>query len=160
MVHHIDDGRCAGNPAGDLCAHCEITTGPPEAEGVSVEVLGKTKIRLRLYPHSPDPKHAENIIKALGLKPGDKSPVPSGKPLKRTTPRKVQSTVGSGIYLSADRRDIEYAVKELARHMATPRRCDMNRAIMLGGYLQHSPSLVRVTALDACAYDGPLQLDV
>ena len=35
VVHHIDDGRCAGDAAAlnrlfdeDLCAHCEITTGP------------------------------------------------------------------------------------------------------------------------------------
>ncbi|CAE7243402.1 unnamed protein product, partial [Symbiodinium sp. KB8] len=51
VVHHIDDGRCAGDAAildrlldGALCAHCEITPGPLEAE---VEVLGKTKTRRR-----------------------------------------------------------------------------------------------------------------
>ena len=68
--------------------------------------------------------------------------------------------MGSGIYLSADHRDIQYAVKELARHMAAPRRCDMNQAMMLGRYLQQRPSLVRVTTLDPEAHDGPLQLDV
>ena len=80
VVHHIDDGRCAGDAASlnklldeDLAAHCEITTGPLEAEGVSVEVLGKTKTRLPgCILTAPDPKHAENIIKALGLKPGEK----------------------------------------------------------------------------------------
>ena len=175
VVHHIDDGRCAGNAASlnklldeDLAAHCEITTGPLEAEGVSVEVLGKTKTRLPgCILTAPDPKHAENIIKALGLKPGEKSPVPSRKPdLSDTTPleagdaARYRSAVGSGIYLSADRRDIQYAVKELARHMAAPRRCDMNQAMMLGRYLQQRPSLVRVTTLDPEAHDGPLQLDV
>ena len=175
VVHHIDDGRCAGNAASlnklldeDLAAHCEITTGPLEAEGVSVEVLGKTKTRLPgCILTAPDPKHAENIIKALGLKPGEKSPVPSRKPdLSDTTPleagdaARYRSAVGSGIYLSADRRDIQYAVKELARHMAAPRRCDMNQAMLLGRYLQQRPSLVRVTTLDPEAHDGPLQLDV
>ena len=175
VVHHIDDGRCAGNAASlnklldeDLPAHCEITTGPLEAEGVSVEVLGKTKTRLPgCILTAPDPKHAENIIKALGLKPGEKSPVPSRKPdLSDTTPleagdaARYRSAVGSGIYLSADRRDIQYAVKELARHMAAPRRCDMNQAMLLGRYLQQRPSLVRVTTLDPEAHDGPLQLDV
>ena len=175
VVHHIDDGRCAGNAASlnklldeDLAAHCEITTGPLEAEGVSVEVLGKTKTRLPgCILTAPDPKHAENIIKALGLKPGEKSPVPSRKPdLGDTTPleagdaARYRSAVGSGIYLSADRRDIQYAVKELARHMAAPRRCDMNQAMLLGRYLQQRPSLVRVTTLDPEAHDGPLQLDV
>ena len=175
VVHHIDDGRCAGDATSlnklldeDLAAHCEITTGPLEAEGVSVEVLGKTKTRLPgCILTAPDPKHAENIIKALGLKPGEKSPVPSRKPdLNDTTPleagdaARYRSAVGSGIYLSADRRDIQYAVKELARHMAAPRRCDMNQAMMLGRYLQQRPSLVRVTTLDPEAHDGPLQLDV
>ena len=51
-------------------------------------------------------------------------------------------------------------MKELARHMATPRRCDMNQAMWLGRYLQQRPSLVRVTTLDPEAHDGPLQLDV
>ena len=65
VVHHIDDGRCAGDAAAldrlldeDLCAHCEITTGPLEAKGVSVEVLGKTKTRLPgCILTAPDPKH-------------------------------------------------------------------------------------------------------
>ncbi|CAE7413014.1 RE1 [Symbiodinium sp. CCMP2592] len=173
IVHHIDDGRCAGDAAAldrlldeDLCAHCEITTGPLEAEGVSVEVVGKTKTRLPgCILTAPDPKHAENIIKALGLKPGEKSPVPSRKPdLSDTTPleagdaARYRLAVGSGIYLSAHRRDIHYAVKELARHMSAPRRCDMNQAQMLGRYLKQNPSLVRVTALDPGAHDGTLQL--
>ncbi|CAE7501560.1 PARP6, partial [Symbiodinium sp. KB8] len=84
VVHHIDDGDAASLNKlldEDLAAHCEITTGPLEAEGVSGEVLGKTKTRLPgCILTAPDPKHAENIIKALGLKPGEKSPVPSRKP--------------------------------------------------------------------------------
>ena len=104
VVHHIDDGRCAGNAASlnklldeDLAAHCEITTGPLEAEGVSVEVLGKTKTRLPgCILTAPDPKHAENIIKALGLKPGEKSPVPSRKPdLSDTTPLEAGDAAGT-----------------------------------------------------------------
>ena len=56
---------------------------------------------------APDPKHSENIIKALGLKPGEKSPVPSRKPdLNDTTPleagdaARYSSAVGSGIFTS------------------------------------------------------------
>ena len=37
---------------------------------------------------------------------------------------KYRSAVGSAIYLSADRRDVQYATKELARRMARPRECD------------------------------------
>ena len=66
-------------------------------------------------------------------------------PLEAGDAARHRSAVGSGIYFSADRRDIQYAVTELVRHMAMPRRCDMNQAMMLGRYLQQRPSLVRVT---------------
>ena len=81
VVHHIDDGRCARKTAlldklldEDLPHHCEITSGPLEAEGVSVEVLGKTKTRVPgAILTAPDPKHATKIG------PKEKSQVPSKK---------------------------------------------------------------------------------
>jgi len=38
---------------------------------------------------------------------------------------KLYRSAGSAIYLSLDRREIQYAVKEAARHMSQPRKCDM-----------------------------------
>ena len=40
-----------------------------------------------------------------------------------------------GNYLSQDRTDIKYAVKELSRHMARPRRRDWRKMIRFGKYL-------------------------
>ena len=99
-----------------------------EAEGVSVEVLGKTKTRLPgAILTAPDPKHATNIIAALEIGPKEKSQVQSKKanlenlePLSAGKAAQYRSAVGSAIYLSADRRDIQFAVKELARHMSAP----------------------------------------
>ena len=60
--------------------HCEIQSGPLEREGVAVEVLGRTKTRLAgAILTAPDPKHAENIIRALGIGPKERSQVPSKK---------------------------------------------------------------------------------
>ena len=175
MVHHIADGHCAGKTAlldkllaEDLPQHCEITSGPLEAEGVSVEVLDKTKTHLPgAILTAPDPKHATNIIAALEIGPKEKSQVPSRKvnlenlePLSAGKAAQYRSAVGSAIYLSAGRRDIQFAVKELARHMSAPRACDWECAQNMGRYLQTYPDLVRVTTLDPAAYEGPLVVDV
>ena len=69
---------------------------------------------------------------------------------------KYRSAVGSALYLSADRRDAQYATKELARHMACPRECDWLAAATLAAYLQ----LVRVMTLDPTQKQGPLSIDV
>ena len=83
------------------------------------------------------------------------SPVPSKEldltkkdPLSETDASAYRSAVGSGIYLSADRRDIHFAVKELARHMSEPRQCDMTNLKILIRYLIGTPAIVRVVTLD------------
>ena len=45
-------------------------------------------------------------------------------------------------YLAVDRADIQYAVKELARRMATPRSGDMDLMKRLGRYLVGTPRAV------------------
>ena len=139
VVHHIDDGRCAGKtslldklPDEDLLQHCEIISGPLEAEGVRVKILGRTQARLPgAILTAPDPKRATKIIAALEVGPKKKSQVPSKKAslenlelLSVRTSAQCRSAGGSAIYLSPDRRDIPFAVKELAHHMAAPRACD------------------------------------
>ena len=171
----MDDVHCAG-PTATLNGlidklipqHCEIQAGPLEIEGVAVEVLGRTKTRLRgAILTAPNPKHAQNIVRAVAISPTAKSQVPSRKAdlsktelLNAERAARYRSAVGSGIYLSADRRDIAYSVKELARHMSAPRECDWECIEILAKYLQAKPDYVRVTALDADAYEGDLSLDV
>ena len=132
------------------------------------KVLGRTKTRLRgAILTAPSPKHAQNIVRAVAISPTAKSQVPSRKAdlsktelLNAERAARYRSAVGSGIYLSADRRDIAYSVKELARHMSAPRECDWECIEILAKYLQAKPDYVRVTALDADAYEGDLSLDV
>ena len=84
-------------------------------------------------------------------------------PLEAGDAARHRSAVGSGIYFSADRRDIQYAVTELVRHMAMPRRCDMNQAMMLG-----KPGLPATSSPDAelrgisraCVLDFGLEVEV
>ena len=44
------------------------------------------------------------------------------------------SCVGSGIYLSQDRADVKFAVKELARRLHAPRRCDFQNLKVFARY--------------------------
>ena len=148
--------------------YCEIQSGPLEREGVAVEVLGRRKVRLAgAILTAPDPKHAENIIRTLGIGPKERSRVPSKKtdlnrdePLNAEMASRYRSAIGSGMYLSADRRDIAFGIKELARRMAAPRQCDWDCVVVLARYLQAHPEYVRVKALDPNTYDGELSLDV
>ncbi|CAE7833776.1 unnamed protein product [Symbiodinium sp. CCMP2592] len=151
LLHH-DDIRVAGPKAAvlkftevDLPTHCEITVGELEEPGTAVEVLGRTKVRTEdSILTLPDSKHAENVCEQLGIGPKDKGTVPS-RPLDLTKVEELsagdaarfRSAVGSAIYLSADRRDIQFAVKELARRMQNPQglrlaRCGNPRAIPAG----------------------------
>ena len=176
LVHHIDDVRCAGPTAtlnrliDELIPKfCEIQSGPLEAEGVAVEVLGRTKTRLKgAVLTAPDPRHTSNILQALGIGEKEKSPVPSRKqdlapeksePLDAELASRYRSAVGSAIYLSSDRKDIAYSVKELARKMAQPRVCDWECAQVLGRYLNSHREWVRVVTLDAEVGDE-LPLDI
>ncbi|CAE7522738.1 unnamed protein product [Symbiodinium sp. CCMP2592] len=163
LLHHIDDIRVAGPKAAvlkftevDLPTHCEITVGELEEPGTAVEVLGRTKVRTEdSILTLPDNKHAENVCEQLGIGPKDKGTVPS-KPLDLTKVEELsagdaarfRSAVGSAIYLSADRRDIQFAVKELARRMQNPRVCDWLAAETLARYLRATPRFGRVVVLD------------
>ena len=87
VVHHIDDGRCAGKTA------------------LLDKLLDEDLPQLR--DHLPSKKaNLENL-----------EPLSAGKAAQ------CRSDVGSAIYLSADRRDIQFAVKD-PRHMSAPRACD------------------------------------
>ena len=147
--------------------YCEIQCGQLEKVGTSVEVLGRTKIRTADAVLT-DPKHIEAIMSALNIGPKDRSEVPSKQldlmhiePLSEAEAKAYRSAVGSAIYLSAERRDIQFATKELARHMANPRQCDLKAAKVLGAYLNRRPKVYKVIALDAgITAQSELSLDI
>ena len=82
----------------------------------------------------PDPKHIDNVLNIMGISAsnaGKYLETPSVKrvaatdgeltPLDDGQKTKFRSAVGSLIYLSMDREDIIFVVKELARRLHTPR---------------------------------------
>ena len=87
----------------------------------------------------------------LGLENAKPSPVPrrklelqKDKPLSQGEKETYASCVGSAIYLSQDRPDIKFSVKELAKHIREPRKCDMQDLKVLG-YLKGTQEYGHVT---------------
>lgn len=95
-----------------------------------------------------DPRHAEIIVKQLGLE----NALPLSAPMERRSPKDLtgedveelngqdassyRAIAARGNYLSIDRSDIRYAVKELARRMSKPRNIDYNQLFHFGRYLR------------------------
>ena len=163
LLHHIDDIRAAGPEEAlaqlfekELPRHCEVQAGELEREGTAVEYLGRTKIRTKdAIITVPDDRHYKAVISAAGITAKDRSEVPSKQlnlletePLDEAQCKKFRSAVGSAIYLSLDRRDIQFAVKEAARRMSNPRKCDMQSVRTLAAYLQAHPTIARVITCD------------
>ena len=96
-------------------------------------------------------RHAELIVKQLGLEEGKPLSNPCADEVKRpdddielnpeyTT--QYKSIVARANYLAADRVDIQYAVKTLATAMAKPTNADWQKLKRLGRYLKGKPRLV------------------
>ncbi|CAE8609616.1 unnamed protein product, partial [Polarella glacialis] len=142
----------------ELAGYLKLKKGALEEVGTKVDVLGKTKLRTEdAVVTLPDEKHTDNIVVLLGLQAAKSSPVPSKKlELTEETTKAVteqdaslyRSAVGSAIYLSGERRDIQYATKELARHMKEPRVCDFANLKLLGRYLIGARGVCRIVAID------------
>ena len=95
-----------------------------------------------------DPRHAEIIIRQLGLEdinplssPPDKlNPknftAKNTEELNKEKSSEYRAMVARANYLSIDRSDIRFIVKELARKMSKPRQVDWERLILFGRYLR------------------------
>ena len=148
--------------------HCEVQAGELEKEGTAVEYLGRTKVRSEdAILTIPDEKHRQAVISAAGISARDRSEVPSKQlnlleatPLSEEEAKRYRSAVGSAIYLSLDRRDIQYAVKEAARHMSQPRQCDMKAVKTLAAYLQSHPTVGRVVTCDPPSATGEWSIEL
>ena len=93
--------------------------------------------------YEADQRHAEIIVQHLGLTASSKSVnTPSVRMSNENEELlgKVESTtyralVARANYLTQDRADIGFAVKELCRYMANPRKADSDKLKRLGRYL-------------------------
>ena len=97
-----------------------------------------------------DPRHAELIIQELGLTgtkglstPGVDDPENEDEnELGGDELSKYRSLAARANYLSMDRPDLQFAVKELCRQMARPTRGAWRKLIRVGKYLVQKPRLV------------------
>ena len=94
--------------------------------------------------YEPDRRHAELMIEALGLDQNSNGVVtPTAKIELKESDELLNSTAATmyraitarGMYLSQDRSDIQYAVKETSRSMSSPKRSDWEKLKRIGRYL-------------------------
>eukprot|EP00435_Cladocopium_sp_Y103_P041912 s1981_g11.t1 len=135
-----------------------MKVGKVEPQGTKVNVLGRTKVRTQDAIFTlPEDKHRDNILTLLDLQHAKPSRI-AGRKIPRTDANtKVLADdrlliypkcIGSAIYLSIDRRDIRFEVKELARHMKKPREVDWENLLTLGRCLLRKPTLARVVTFN------------
>ena len=120
--------------------------GPGEDDDKSIRILN------RVVEWSPegiwyeaDQRHAEIIVDRMGLSGSGKGVVTPGmrkeeepgddEELNRTDSTAYRGLVARGNYLTQDRSDIQYAVKELSRAMASPTVGDWKSLKRLARYL-------------------------
>ena len=90
-----------------------------------------------------DQRHAELIVKDLNFKENTKSVVTPGEKLKEINEEELDAArstmyracVARGNYMTQDRSDVQYAVKELCRSMSNPKEEDWEKLKRLGRYL-------------------------
>jgi hypothetical protein len=122
--------------------------GPGDSDDKQIRILN----RVVWWNHEgihyePDQRHAEIMVKMMGVR--DKSSVvtPGVKPcddkeedgddeqVEESKVTRYRAVVARGNYLSQDRLDIKYAIKELCRWMGKPRNKDWRKLIRLTKYL-------------------------
>ena len=107
----------------------------------------------RGYELEADPRHAELVVEQLGLQtakgvttPGTDDPEDideeSNELLGPSEATAFRGMAARCNYLSADRPDIQFPVKELCREMSSPTARSMTRLKRVGRYLKHRPRLI------------------
>jgi hypothetical protein len=105
------------------------------------------------WEYEADQRHAEIMMMAMNLEKAKSVSTPSEdpkewekeeneKPLDADDARNFRSIAARGNYLAADRADIQYAVKEICRGMAAPKRLHHKKLKRLVRYLVGRPRIV------------------
>ncbi|CAE7245381.1 unnamed protein product [Symbiodinium sp. CCMP2592] len=129
--------------------------GPEATDGTTLTVLNRIieyDKATGTVKYEADPRHAEMVVKSLGLETAKPVTTPAEKqtlqsvlasmtmpPLPPDQASLYRSVVMRASYLSQDRADIAEAVKTLARRMQSPTEYDMSRLKRLGRYLKGRP---------------------
>ena len=131
--------------------------GPAAHHKKEIRVLNRT---LRWtsggITYEPDQRHAELIVKEMGMEGAKPAPTP-GVPETKDEVRmydqspelsKADSTAFRGLaarlnYLALDRPDLQFAAKEVSKKMARPREADWSKLKRVAKYLVGAPRLVQ-----------------
>ena len=129
-----------------------LGTGPGEAlEG---RILNRViRVTSEGWEYEADQRHAELIIKGLGLQTANGVKTPGQdqrqweeednmRPLLAGEASNYRALAARANYLALDRPDVQFAAKEVCRGMARPNRGDMQLLRRLGRYLISSPRVV------------------
>ena len=132
--------------------------GPGPQDGTSMCVLNRALSFDKtsgILSYEADARHAEYIIKALGLEEGKSVATPAEKQkadevsasenlptLEKEEATLYRSLTMRAAYLLSDRADISEAVKSLARHMQAPTSYSWAKLKRLGRYLVGKPRVV------------------
>ena len=121
--------------------------GPDKTDDKQIRILNRClEWRPDGLAYEADPRHAEIVVKELGMMdskavvtPGIKVVINEDEDDPRLGPEastKYKQLVARLNFLSQDRHDIAYATKELARGMANPTESDLERLKRMGRYLR------------------------
>ena len=160
---HGDEHVSCGVPGflrwmqGKLDSKYQVKTqwlGPGEGYSQEFKVLNRiiSWHGHRGLAYEADPRHAELVVQHRDLTEAKAVSTPGTREEGRTQEdrdeklndkdsTKYRAVIARCNYLSPDRPDISYAVKELARAMSAPTRGDMTRLKRLGRYLKGKPRL-------------------
>jgi len=140
-----------------LEAKYEIKTqvlGPEKEDSQQVKILNRIlTLTNKGVEYEADPRHAEIVIKELGLTdakgvvtPGTKdegtTKADCEKPLEGHKASEYRAHTARLNYLTTDRPDIAFSVKELARTMSAPTNGCWDKLKRLARYLLHAPRMI------------------
>ena len=115
--------------------------------------LGRVLTREKAgFRYEADPRHDELVVQGLGLEDGKPANTPgvpqselrdeddtSNPPMAGSEATAYRALTARLNFLSQDRPDIQYAVKEVSRYMGAPRKKDMEPLKRVGRYLLAKP---------------------
>ena len=131
--------------------------GPARHHKQEIRVLNRTlRWSARALQYEPDQRHAELIVKEMGMEGAKPAVTPGTAETKEETKAYDKSpelsrrdaAVFRGLaarlnYLSLDRPDLQFSAKEVAKKMSKPREADWAKLKRVAKYLVGAPRLVQ-----------------
>ena len=140
--------------------------GPDKHDDKKMTILNRCiEWRKNEIWYEADPRHAEILIRELGLKgkravvtPGVKMAIneEDDKHLDPSAATRYRQLIARCNFVAQDRPDVQYAVKEAAKGMSSPKKLDWEKLVRIGQYLAGRPRYVLryVAQKDVCSINA------